>query len=334
MKPDFFRSQVEAGGKLLEVCVQPLGPDEQVDPAVRGRRGEPGFGAERRLVLHAGLIHALHPDVGAGIWVTMDDLECADDIPLRVDGRCRGLERLLHVGDRGQHRIVDRDLFQGRSGQLRILGGNDGHGLTGVAHDVTRQDRLVLDIEAERFLAGHIGRGENGADSGFGGGGRDVDAYDPGMWMRAAEGRSPKHAVAAQVAGVLELPFHLGDAVNPADRLADPALAPDFDTHAQIMDASLRFTRWPSWTTGRPSTKRCCTGRVLQNRRAATGSVSAPRKARPSTANSATSARFPTSIEPMSSRPRQAAPPRVATCRASRAVIADAPLRARVVSNA
>src|SRR2546427_769016 len=241
MQPDFFGRQVEAGGKLLQVGVQPLGRDEQVDPAVRGWRGEPGFGAERGLVLH---------------------------------------------------------------------------------------------LEAERFLAGHIGRGENGTDAGFGGGGRDVEVHDPGMRIRAAEGRSPEHAVAAQVAGVLELAFHLGDAVNPAHRLADPALAPDFDAHAQIMDASLRFTRWPSWTTGRPSTNRCCTGPGLQNRRAATGSVSAPRKARPSTANSATSARFPTSSEPMSSRPRQAAPPRVATRRASRAVIAAAPLRARVVSSA
>src|SRR5207237_10137554 len=104
----------------------------------------------------------------------------------------------------------------------------------GVAHHVARQDGLVLDVEAERFLAGHIGRGQHGADAGFGGSGRDVKAHDPGMWMRAAEGRAPEHAVAAQVAGVLELALHLGDAIDPAHGLADPALSTDLDAHWYI----------------------------------------------------------------------------------------------------
>jgi len=159
----------------------------------------------------------------------VDDLERADDVPLRMDWSGRGLEGLLHVGDRGEHGIVDRDLFQGRAGQFRIFGGDDGDSLAGVAHHVAHQNRLILDIEPERFLAGHIGRGENRADAGFGGSGRDVQAHDPGMRMRTAQGRAPEHAVAAQVAGVLELALHLGDAVNSAHRLTDPTLTPDFD---------------------------------------------------------------------------------------------------------
>jgi len=85
VQPDFFWSQLEAGSKLLQVRVEPLGRDEQVDAAVRGRHGEPGFWAEGGLVLHAGLIRALHPHVGAGVWVTVDDLERADDVALRMD---------------------------------------------------------------------------------------------------------------------------------------------------------------------------------------------------------------------------------------------------------
>ena len=85
MQPDFFRRQVEAGGKLLQVRVQPLGGDEQVDAAVRGRHRQPGFGTERGLVLHAGLVGALHPHIGASVRVAVNDLERADDVALRMD---------------------------------------------------------------------------------------------------------------------------------------------------------------------------------------------------------------------------------------------------------
>src|SRR5438067_5826437 len=204
MQPDFFRGEVEAGCKLLKVRVEPLGSDEQVDAAVRRRRGEPGFGAEGGLV---------------------------------------------------------------------------------------------------------------------------------------------QHAVAAQVAGVLELTLHLGDAVDPAYGLADPAFSTDLDAHWICTPPTptlprkgggrcFKVTRWPSRTTGFPSTKRCRTGPELQNTSAATGSDSAPRWARSSMAKRAMSARFPTFMEPMSSRPRHAAPPRVATRRAWRAVMAAAPFRALVVSKA
>src|SRR5438105_322883 len=345
MQPDFFRGEVEAGCKLLQVRVQPLGSDEQVDAAVGGRHREPGFGAERGLVLHAGLIRALHPHVGAGVRVTVDDLERAHDVSLRVDRRSGWLERLLHVGDRREHRVVHRDLFQGSPRQLCILGSDDGHRLAGVAYDVARQDGLVLDIEAERFLAGYVRRGQNGEDPGRRGGGGDVDRHDPGVRVGAAEGGPPEHAIAAQVAGVLELALHLGDAVDPAHRLTDPPFSTDLDAHWICTPPTptlprkgggrcFKVTRWPSRTTGFPSTKRCFTGPELQNTRAATGSDSAPRWARSSTAKRATSARFPTSSEPMSSRPRQAAPPRVATRSAWRAVMAAGPFRALVVSKA
>src|ERR1700686_5457914 len=127
------------------------------------------------------------------------------------------------------------------------------------------------------------------------------------MW--AAQGRAPEHPVAVEVARVLERSLDLRDAVHPSDRLTNAALAAEVDTHAQIMVASLRFTSCPSWTTGRPSTKRCCTGPGLQKTRAATGSASAPRWGSPSIGKSPISARLPTWIEPKSSRPGDAPPP-------------------------
>src|SRR5712691_5677865 len=325
--------QIEAGGQLFEIRMQPLGGDEEVH-AAGGRHSEARLRAQRGLVLHAGLVHALHPDVRARVGIAVDNRDRPHDVALRMDRWRRLFERLLHVRDRAQGLVTDGDLLQRGAGQLRIFGGDDRHGLAGVAHEIHGQHRLVLDIEPEGFLAWHIGVRQHGAHSRCLEGRRRVDRHDPGMGMWAAQCRAPQHPVAAEVAGVLELALHLGYAVHPSNRLTDAALAADVDAHVQIMVASLRFTSCPSWTTGFPSTKRCCTGPGLQKTRAATGSASAPRCGSPSIGKSAISARLPTSIEPTSSRPRHAAPPRVATRNAWRAVIAAAPLRPLVVSKA
>src|SRR6202165_2416621 len=334
MQAHAFRWEIEAGRQLFEIRMEPLRGDEEVDAAIGGGNGETRFRAERRLVLHTGLVHAFDPDVGGRVGVAVDDREGPHDIAVGMDGGRRRFERPLHVGDRGDDLVVDGDLLQRGPGQFRILRGDDRDGLAGVAHDIHGQHRLGPDVASEGLHARHIGVGQPGAHAWCLESGRRVDRNDPGMWMRAAQGRAPEHPVAAEVARVLELPLHLGDAVHPSDRLANAALSTDVDAHAQIMVASLRFTSCPSWTTGFPSTKRCCTGPGLQKTRAATGSASAPRCASPSIGKSAMSARLPTWIEPTSSRPRHAAPPRVATRNASRAVIAAGPLRPLVVSSA
>src|SRR2546428_13926881 len=97
------------------------------------------------------------------------------------------------------------------------------------------------------------------------------------LGMRAAQRRAPQHPVAAEGAGLFELALHLGNAIDPPNRLTDAALAADVNTHVQIMLASLRFTNCPSCTTGFPSTTRFCTRPGMQKTRAATGSASAPR---------------------------------------------------------
>src|SRR2546427_9684606 len=89
--------------------------------------------------------------------------------------------------------------------------------------------------------------------------------------------------VPAQVAGVLELAFDLGHAVDPAHRLADAAPDSGLGLHAATMAPF--WASLPSFTTNFPSTSRCRTGPGAQNTRDATGSVSAPAKAIPSTLN-------------------------------------------------
>src|SRR5260370_41348503 len=73
MKGHFRSREVEAGGELLEIGVQPLRRDEEVDTAVRGRYGETRLRAEWSLVLHAGFVHPFDPDVGVRVGITMDD---------------------------------------------------------------------------------------------------------------------------------------------------------------------------------------------------------------------------------------------------------------------
>src|SRR5947208_7242364 len=346
MEPDFLRGQPEAGRQLLQVGVEPLGGDEELDASVGGGHGETGLGTERRLVLHPGFIASLDPNVGGRIWITVDDLQGPDDVALGMHGWGIRLECSLHVGDGRQYLVVDINLLQRRPCQLRIFGGDDRHRLAGVAHRVDGEHWLVRDVEPEGFLARHIGVRQDGANPRRRDRGGNIDRHDARVGVRAAQCRSVQHPVAAEVAGVFELTPHLGHAIDPADGLADAALAADVNAHGLPPTPTLphkggggfnrafaRLTSCPSRTTALPSTNRCRTGPGSQNTIAATGSASAPRCARSSTAKSAMSARLPTSIEPMSSRPRQAAPPRVATRSASRAVIDAAPLRANAADS-
>src|SRR5260370_16792523 len=61
MKAHFRSREVEAGGELLEIGVQPLRRDEEVDTAVRGRYGETRLRAKWSLVLHAPFLPPFYP---------------------------------------------------------------------------------------------------------------------------------------------------------------------------------------------------------------------------------------------------------------------------------
>jgi hypothetical protein len=87
VKADLVLRDVEAGRDLLTVHVEPLGGHVQVDPAVLGRNGQPGFRPQRGLVLHPGLVIALDPDVGLGVRVAVLDTDVAEDVAEVVDLR-------------------------------------------------------------------------------------------------------------------------------------------------------------------------------------------------------------------------------------------------------
>ena len=87
-------------------------------------------------------------------------------------------------------------------------------------------------------------------------------------------------------------------------------------------------TGTPSSTTSRPPTTVCRADTGPQRSHASTGSDSAPANRTPSSAHTTRSPQAPTDSSPISPvRPRQAAPPRVAISRASRADIEAAPCR-------
>src|SRR5436305_8859658 len=102
---------------------------------------------------------------------------------------------------------------------------------------------------------------------------------------------------------------------------------------ARAISSSSARTRAPSRTTSRPPTYSRSTRCGAERTSPATGSA-APPSSSPSVRQTARSARFPGSSEPMSPRPIAPAPPRVARPRAWRTGMAPAPPRPRATRSA
>ena len=155
--------QVEARSDLLPVDVQPLRRDEEVDPAVARRNGEPTLGSERRLVLHSGLVVAVDPHVGrSGVEVAVGDVHVAQHVAEVVQAPCAWIERELHVGERLERLVVDADQTECGTCALGAVGGHERDGFALVAHLVAGQHRLIGDLEAERGAAGDVRGGQDG----------------------------------------------------------------------------------------------------------------------------------------------------------------------------
>ena len=220
VQPHLVGREGEAGGDLLAVDVQPLGGHVQIDAAVvRGDR-HAGLGPQHRLVLHPRLVIALHPHLGGGVGIAVDDAEVAQDVPEVVHARGGGREGLLHVGHRRQDLVGDRDALGRPPGGLRIDRGQHGDRLSRVPRAVARQHRLVGELEPERLLPGDIGRQEHGVHAGGGKGVRDVDRPDARAGVRTPQRVAPQHPLRKEVAGERKCAFDLGDAVDPPDALA------------------------------------------------------------------------------------------------------------------
>ena len=221
--PDLLRRQVEAGGELVAVDVQPLGGDVQVDPALAVGHGQAGLGAEEGLVLHADLVLAGDHDGGGCLLVAVADADVAQDVAVGVERGSAVGHGGLGVDQRVELLVVDRDQGGGPAGGLGVVGGDQGDGLALVADVLPGQDRLVGDLQAVGLAAGHVLVGEDGQDPGHGQGLGRLDRADPGPRVGAADGRAPQHPLGPQVRGVGELSLHLERPVGPARALADPA---------------------------------------------------------------------------------------------------------------
>ena len=154
--------------------------------------------------------------------VAVADADVAEQVALGVDGR--GVGSGGGIGDGGQRLVVHLDGLGGEPGGLGMIGGHQRHRLTGVADDVSGQDRLVGVLDAEDAGATDVVRGQHGPHTADDQGGGDVDGADARVGVRRAQGLAPEHAVGPQVRGEGEGAGGLGDAVGSRNALTD---APD-----------------------------------------------------------------------------------------------------------
>ncbi len=227
VQPDLFLGQAQAGCDLLPVDVQPLRGDIYVYPAVLGGHGQPRLGPQRGLVLHGGLVVAVHPDIcRRGVGVTVKKMDMAQHVAPFMQSRRVRRHSLFHVVHTLEGFEVERDGPDGVPGREAGAGRDHRDRLSRVTDDVLGQHGLVVEIQPEPVLARNVGGQEDRHHPGGGQCGRDVDAADPGVRNGRPQGRTVEHAVAVKVAGVGEGTLHLGYPVSARCLVADPAPSP------------------------------------------------------------------------------------------------------------
>ena len=134
------------------------------------------------------------------------------------EGRPLG-DPFLHVEDRRERLVVDRDEGGGLGGSLGRLGGDGGDRVADEADAVGREDRLVLQVDAgvEREVAPR----DDGADAGHPRRPLRPHVEDPRVRVGGPDDGDVEEARELQVGGVLRRPRHLLEAVDARDVLAD-----------------------------------------------------------------------------------------------------------------
>jgi hypothetical protein len=234
-QPHLLGGQVEAGGDLALIRVQPLRRDEQVDAAVLAGDREAGLGAEEGLVLHADLVVAAddHVRLRAGrLHVAVHDAHVLEPVATGVQQRRlhRRVDGAVHVRDRLRRLVADLDERRRAACGLRMVGGDDRDRLALVADPVPRQHGLIGQLEPVGLDAWDVLVGEDGEHARDGERAREVDRVDARGRMRAAQGRAPQRAVAPQVRRVRELAARLERAVR------SPRVGADAVAHAGRRD--------------------------------------------------------------------------------------------------
>ena len=217
-EPHLLPGQVEAGGDLVAVVVQPLGRDEQLDPAVLGSappaptpgRGRPGPACPPRTCPRRPRRRSR-----PGRRARMPDV--AEHVAVRVDRRRRRspprrppAARAPRTRPRSRRRRGRRapggrrrPRRSARRGSARRSSANTGWSWCSRPY-VREPGTVVL-----RHDGVHAGHGECAGD---------VDPEDARVRVRAAQRLAPDHAVDVQVGGERELAPDLGRARPDAAR--------------------------------------------------------------------------------------------------------------------
>ena len=147
---------------------------------------------------------------------------------LRVNRRRIDLHRFFHIIDRRQWFVVYIDQIQGALGDVRCVGGHQGHGIANKAY-LAVQDRYVFGHPP--FPARNILVGKHGPDPGVFSGSGNIDAGDIGVGMGASENFPVKHA------GKLDIVKKLGFSGNDIPGILARCLLADVSiivTHGRL----------------------------------------------------------------------------------------------------
>ena len=234
VQPHLLLGKAEARRDLLAVHMQPLGRHVQVDAAVLGGDRQTRFRSERRLILHAGLVVALDPDIGRGtVRVAVQQMHVTQDVAEVVQPWRVRAQRLLHVREDRQRRELDGDTGNRAAREFGRLRGGDRDGFAVITDDRVGKHGLVVEVQAEAVLARNVTCEQHGRRAGARERPADVDVADRRMRVRRPEGRGPQHAVHPQITRIRECPAHLGDPVDARHLLAHaPTYAlPQPDAH-------------------------------------------------------------------------------------------------------
>ena len=219
--------------------------DVEVDAAVAVGDGEPRLGTEERRVLCPDLEVRLDDDVGSParlVRVTVADAHVAHEVAAGMHGTAVAGEGELGVHDGLQFLVHHDDLVEGATGDLGMVGGDDGHGLALVADLVEGEHGLIGDLHAVRLLAGDVLVGEHRGHTRDRQRPRRVQAEDAGAWEGAAQRGAPQRAGQMEVGGVGEVAGDLERAVGPRRRIPDAAGLAGARCRACGLDRGHRFT--------------------------------------------------------------------------------------------
>ena len=153
--------------------------------------------------------------------IAVFDENVFDHVPFLVQRRGVRLQRRDGIGDRCERLVPNGDRACRKAGLLGGLRRDYRDRFPDVANPAAREDGLVELHETEELARRQLCGGDDRLHAAHLLRGGGVDPGDARMRVRAPKRRAEQHALASEIAAVLELALHLGRAVRSLDRLAD-----------------------------------------------------------------------------------------------------------------